>query len=315
MGALRDIDDLYAAFCGTLPLHLRAAGQQLAATLGLAPAGVPWSEVFGHEVTLGAPGMIAEATPGLSGALVHNASLAHLLAVIEAFGTDRILDGQLAATPSLVAVLTHARKARDLALGQICPVPANPRADPTWADQETLRSIGLERALLADRSPIPFGLYEAVSRGKQSVGLPASLVLAHAAGWRGARIAALGRALDGVWVGLQLHDDVIDWEDDLARGGAWAIGLARAIVPSAEAGSSPRELVFASGVLARMLWRSRRHFRAAAKLLTALGAHRLASWARERERYTEGLARCEEQHAGFANRASALAPWARELLA
>jgi hypothetical protein len=35
--------------------------------------------------------------------------------------------------------------------------------------------------------------------------------------------------LESIGVGLQLHDDVIDWEEDWARGGAWAVALARGL--------------------------------------------------------------------------------------
>jgi hypothetical protein len=316
MSALADLDSLYEAFCGTLPTRLIEPGRTLAHTLGLAPAGVPWAQVFGHEVTLTAPALIAEAMPSVPGAVVQQAVLAHMLAVIEAFGTDRLEDGQVARTAELEDVLSHARQVRDEALRRVAPAVNDPRADPRWADDETLRSITLERTLLVGGGTAGFALYEAISRGKQSVGFPASIALAHAAGWGAREISALNQLLEAIWVGLQFHDDVIDWEDDHARSGAWAVALARETQPVAGPfHPEPKQLVFSSGVLARMLWKSRRKFRIASRLALALGARRLSAWAAGREHYTQGLARCEERHAGYAIRAHALGPWARELLA
>ncbi|WP_437666093.1 hypothetical protein [Sorangium sp. So ce1182] len=221
------VDELYNAFCRTLPGMLHADAQGLAYTLGLSPSrDVPWSAVFSNEVTLAAPALLAEAMPGVRGATVQDALLAHLLAVIEAFGTDRIQDAQVRPTWQLEAILAHARRARDEALRRVAPGVDDPAIDFARADDATLLAIETERSLLASGEPAGFSRYYALSIAKQSVGFPASIALAHAAGWTAAQREVLARLLSSVWLGLQLHDDVMDWQDDYQRGGAWAVVLA-----------------------------------------------------------------------------------------
>jgi hypothetical protein len=82
MHGLSLVDSVYSAFVDSLPELLVPAARGLAHTLGLAPPSVPWSEVFGHEVTLGAPALVAEAMPDLSSQHTRDAVLAHALAVI-----------------------------------------------------------------------------------------------------------------------------------------------------------------------------------------------------------------------------------------
>ncbi|WP_434047224.1 MULTISPECIES: hypothetical protein [Sorangium] len=221
------VDELYKAFWRTLPGMLHAEAQGLAHTLGLTPSrDVPWSAVFSNEFTLAAPALLADAMPGVRGATVQDALLAHLLAVIEAFATDGIQDAQVRPTWQLEALLAHARRARDEALRRVAPGVADPAIDFARADEATLLAIEAERALLASGEPAGFSRYYALSLAKQRVGFPASIALAHAAGWTAAQREVLSRMLSSVWLGLQLHDDVLDWQDDYQRGGAWAVVLA-----------------------------------------------------------------------------------------
>jgi hypothetical protein len=314
------VDELWAGFVTTLPPPLAYEALGLAHTLGLCPSrDVPWSEVFGHEVTLGAPGMIAEAMPDVPRGLVEDAVLAHLLAIIEAFGTDRIQDGQVTASPALEAVLAHARRARDEAVARVAG-DASGGLGYAQAERETLAAITAERGILGGGEAIPFARYLAVAYDKQRLGLPASLALAQAAGWDERRKRCLARMLDAVWVALQLHDDVIDWEEDLSRGGAWATALAAhvpPVTPSRDRRTMPvstRRLVHQSSALARMLGASARRFRAARRRAEILGVARLAAWAREREEVVGDLARHEAETPGYANRAHALSMWARSVL-
>lgn len=324
MSALVWIDDLYAGFVATLPEALAPLGRALPKALDLAPSvDVPWSEVFSHPITLGAPRLVAEGMPGLGEDVVRDATLAHLLAIIEAFGTDRILDGQIDPSPEIDAVLAHARKARDAALARVNGAgQAAGRGAPSFAhaDAETAAAIRAEHDILHGGQAVSWSRYLAVVHGKQRLGLPASLSLARAAGWDARRQKSLGKLLDAVWIGLQLHDDVVDWEADLSRGGAWAASLAahvpmrsnprdRKTVPV-----SARRLVFESGALARMLAHSTRSFRAARRRAEVLHLGELCSWARERERATASLAHDELASPGQTNRAHALAHWAKTVL-
>ncbi len=311
-------DELFASFVASLPAALVEPARGLAVTLGLAPSrDVPWSQVFSHAITLGAPALVAEAIPAVPAASVRSAGLAHLLAVLEAFATDRVEDGQAVETPDLRALLGRVREARDLAVAE---VEGDEGPGYALAERETLAAIAAEQRILRSGEAVAFDRYLAVSHGKQRVGLPASLALARAAGWDERRTRTLARLLDAVWVGLQLHDDVVDWQDDLARGGAWATSLAlRSAAPAnlREARTVPvsiRKMVHDSGVLARMLSASARRFRAARRRAAALGAHRLSAWAREREARVTDLARREAETPGYANRAHALAAWAKTVL-
>jgi hypothetical protein len=314
LSAHPSIDDVYAAFVKALPAELVGLASALPVVLQLAPSpDVPWSEVFSHEITLGAPRLVAEGMPGVSDEVVCDASLAHLLAIIEAFGTDRLLDGQIEPTPELESLLARARLTRDEALARVMAAGGDAGVEvPTYAraDAETATAIGAEHDLLHGGETVAWARYLAVSYGKQRLGLPASLALARAAGWDARRGRTLARLLDAVWVGLQLHDDVLDWESDLARGGAWAVSLTK----GAAGAASVRQVVFASGVLHRMLRQSARCFRAARRRAEALHLDRLAAWARERERYTTDVARREAQSPGQTNRAHALSNWAKIVL-
>jgi hypothetical protein len=320
------IDELYASFVSTLPAELQPAARALPSLLHLAPSpDIPWSEVFSHEVTLGAPRLVAEGMAGLPEEAIRDAQLAHLLAIIEAFGTDRLLDGQVDPSRELDGILDRARIARDAALARVlalAPPSEAGDADLTYqrADEETVAAIRAEHDVLRSGEAVPWSRYLSVAHGKQRLGLPASLALARLAGWDARRRRTLALLLDAVWVGLQLHDDVIDWEGDLARGGAWAASLAahapfrsdprdRKTVPV-----SARRLVFESGALLRMLRHSARCFRAARRRAAALGLERFGAWARDRERTLDDLARKEAASPGQTNRAHALSSWAKTVL-
>jgi len=320
---LDPLDALYAAFVATLPEALRDVGRSLPVILRLAPTvDVPWSQVFSNEITLGAPALVAEGMPGLAPEVTRQAGLAHLLAIIEAFGTDRLLDGQIAAAPELDAVLGHARRARDVALADVVRLVTDPGPELSYAraEDETATAIRAEHALFRSGEAVGWSRYLSVSHAKQRLGLPASLALARAAGWDARRCRALGRMLDAVWIGLQLHDDVVDWEDDLSRGGAWAASLAAQVPLRVDPRDrktipvSARRLVHESGALRRMLEQSARSFRAARRRAAALGLGRLSAWAREREIQVGELARREIASPGHTNRAHALSAWARTVL-
>jgi hypothetical protein len=313
-----DIDALYAAVVETLPPELRTLARGLPHELGLAPGpNVTWSEVFSHEVTLHAPALLAEAMPAAAPAQVRDAVLAHMLAVIEAFGTDRIQDGQVTQSARLSDVLAYLRQARDRTMLRLTD-----EIEPfAVADRETRDSILAERAMLARAEVSTPAQYEAISLGKQAVGFPAAIALAKAAGWETARLRTLQSTLASVWLGLQFEDDVLDWEDDWRRGGAWAVCLARGRYTqsprSRERPTMPNALqryVLESGVLPRLLAMARRKYCGVRRRALVLGAHRLAAWAEQRERHAASLARMEIKHAGYVLRMQRLAPWASVVL-
>ncbi|MEP7125580.1 MAG: hypothetical protein ABJE95_31905 [Byssovorax sp.] len=305
------VDAMYEAFAGSLPNDLRDEARGLSVTLGLAPnRDVLWSAVFRHAVTLGAPLLVADATPQLGGAVVHDAVSAHLLAMIGAVADDRILAGVLAPSRSLEAVLDHVRGARNDAIARVAAPEARAYDD---ADQEAREAVVEERRILLSGCAIDRQRYLAVALAKQRRGVPASMALARAAGWEPRRRQALGELLDGVWMGQQLHDDVVDWEPGAARGGSWVVALAggSANLPRDPDGVSMRGAVHASGVLGRLLQAAARRYAGARRRARALGARRLEVWAREREATLRELSRREAESPGFAGRSRALSAWAR----
>jgi hypothetical protein len=315
------VDELYEAFADRLGEPLSASARDLSWALRLAPLPVPWSRVFSHEVTLGAPALFAEAMAGVHSSQVRDAVLAHALAVIDAFGTDRIEDEQIIASPGTLAVLGQARRERDRAMTRLFGRTPPRESDFSAIDTMTISAIRRERSLLQLGSPVELRAYERESLDKQCAGVIASVALARVAGWGERRCRTVRATLESVWLGLQLADDVVDWEDDLRRGGAWAVCLMRGMdlpPPSGERptnGGRMRARVLQSGVLRMMLARARTHMRAARRRASLLRAHRLAAWAGSFEARLETLVAGETRSPGYAVRAHALAAWASEVLA
>ncbi len=223
------VDLLYEDFVASLNGPLADAARGLAVTLRLAPErGIPWSGIFSHEVTLAAPALIAEGFPGLPGSCVEAAVSAHMLAVLEAFGTDRIADRQVSGSNELLALLEAMRIARNQALSCVTATAEEQVVSFEHADRTTRAAIAEEGAILRSGHEVVFDEYERVSFGKQAVGFPASFALAFGARAATPRLRTLSGLLGGVWLGLQMADDVVDREDDAARGGAGLLRLAGA---------------------------------------------------------------------------------------
>jgi hypothetical protein len=300
----QELDELYDGFCEDLPLELRACARDLP---------------YRHEVTFAAPALFAEAMPHIARTQVHDAMLAHALAVIDGFATDRMEDSQIPRSHELAELIAHVRAARDRALARVAPY----RTEMTSFAVTHARMIAAVRAegrVFGGCEPADFARYERIAAGKTSIGLPASVALAQAADYSEVECRAVCKTLQSIWLGMQYHDDVVDWEDDYRRGGAWAVVLARSVVSEV----SPRlrsternpirDMVLETGVLSHMLERSFRHFRAARKRAEALGVQALAAWAKSKEEHAKMLARLEQENAGYALRLHALSPWAARVL-
>jgi len=313
-----DIDVLYEEFCGSLPAELEPTARALSQRLALAPSpDIPWSEVFKHRVTLHAPALFEGVLPRPKPRHVERAVLAHMLAVIEAFGTDRIEDRQVPDEPRLREVLRCARDARDVALVELGGASARELA--AESDARTLDAIATERRLFLRGSGVSFETYRTVSAGKQSVGLPGTIVLARASGWDARSVELARSTLLSLWLGLQFQDDVFDWEDDLARGGAWAVLLADPSPRGEPRGSrsldDARASIFASNVLSKMLELALEEYRQALDGAEQLAARPLVEWLRGRVEEAAELWEDERESPGRLLRRRKLAPWAREVLA
>lgn len=316
------IDALYGGFADGLAADLRPLALALPHVLGLAPTpNNTWSEVFSQRVTLEAPAFVAEMLPDVGADVTRDAVFAHALSVIEAFGTDRIEDGQVRKGPELLRLLQELRNARDTLLERVSPGASElSRA----ADRETHEAIREEHALLIRLGAATFHEYRRISLGKQAVGFPASIALARRAGASEQTIEKIRRALAGVWLGLQFEDDAADWEDDWKRGrGAWAVSLARRRLETEthqhadERPTEPdliRRRVFQTRVLYLMLKSGRHQFRIARRYAHALGAEKLVRWADRRVSRLDEMLPMEKRFAGYVVRAHKLAPWAAEVL-
>jgi hypothetical protein len=318
MGVPELVDESFEAFAAALGQPLGEAARDLPRSLRLAPRRIPWSRVFSHEVTLGAPALFAESMARVSRGKVRDAVLSHALGVIDAFGTDRIEDGQIDPDERVLAVLAEVRRERDRAIERVLGRAAAPGEGFAASDAATVSAIREERALLAAGRAVGLDEYERLSLAKQSAGLVATESLAVAAGWDAARRRAVRTTLEGIWLGLQMSDDVVDWEDDLRQGGAWAVCIARGLAggsgewPSAAAPA--REHVLRAGALHKMMARAVGHVRTARRTASELGALGLAVWAGSLERKLDSLAEGEARSPGYTIRARALAAWAQEVL-
>ena len=318
MDYAKHVDAIWTAFCSTLPLDLQHEARHLARELGLVPLpDVPWSEIFKNEVTLAAPALFAAAMPSVPGQTVVTAVTAHMLAVIDAFALDRVLDGQATGSPQTMRLLECVRAGRDQAICELTGGKKSPYLD---AEYEAVCAINTERLLLRHNVALSFSDYSGLSLAKQAVAFPASLALARAAGWDSRRQRAVQHVLRGIVLGLQFQDDAVDWEDDWRKGGAWAVNLSREhnrLAGPATSGKPDiarlRREVHDSGVLAVMMNLARLRYREAQRLATSLGATQLATWAQEQEVTAAEMAERESHSAGYVVRAHQLSSWALEV--
>lgn len=314
------LDELYEAFCEDLPVELRACARDLPHQLQMAPAsGTRWSDVFGHEVTFAAPALFAEAMPRVSTMQVRDAMLAHALAVIDGFATDRMEDSQVPRSSKLAELIVQVRAARDRALGRVL-AQRDEATSFAVSHARMIAGVRAEGRVFGGCDRADFVRYERIAAAKTAPGIPASVALARAAGFREAECRAVSKTLESIWLGMQYHDDVVDWEDDYRRGNAWAALLAeevasdRTLQKHRHERDGARKVVLESGILGAMLGRSFRHFRAARRRGEALGVRGLASWAKSKEEHAEMLAHAECQNAGYALRIHALSPWATHVV-
>ncbi|MBN2577163.1 MAG: hypothetical protein JXP73_21560 [Deltaproteobacteria bacterium] len=314
-----DIDAIWTAFCATLPVDLQFEARALAREMGLVPLpAIPWSRVFKHEGTLAAPALFASAMPGATREMVAKATTAHMLAVIDAFAVDRMLDRQAAASTQMLRLLERVRAGRDRA---ICELTGRGKSLYLDTEYEAVCAINTERLLLLHGVALSFSDYCKLSLAKQAAAFPAPLALARAAGWDSRRQRAVHHVLRAVVLGLQLHDDAVDWEDDWQRGGAWAVSLAGGLDMRRIAARErkpdiqlARRRVHQSGVLAAMMKLARWRYREAWRLAAWLGARVVSEWARTQEATLTELVERESNTAGYVVREHQLSGWALEVL-
>src|SRR5262249_32618587 len=138
-------------------------------------------------------------------------------------------DSQIPRSYELADLMVHLRGVRDRALARVAPH----RTEMTSFAVTHARMIAAVRAegrVFGGCEVAGFAPYERSAAGKTSIGLPASVALAQAASYSEVECRAVAKTLQSTWLGMQYHDDVVDWEDDYRRSGAWAVVLARSVV-------------------------------------------------------------------------------------
>lgn len=307
-----DVDSVYLDFCNDLPEAVRHTATTLPFQLELASEGVPLSRAFPYEFTLAAPRLVADGIPFLSSQTVRAAVLAHILAVLEAIALARLASRRISNTPELCKVLSHFRSARNDAC---CSAEAcMPEARFDFAFDRFEQAIAIERSVLEGTQPADFALYDRLTAAKQSVMLPASSTIALQVGWSPAKRHALRQMLTAIACGLQVYENVVDWEDDHIRAGAWPCVLCAALAPDGLRKGSERGWVLDSGVLAVLLQRAYLHFAKAQRLAGSMGLCGLERWASAQTVAFHDLYQAESKYAGYAVRATALRVWAEEVL-
>ncbi|HEX2573363.1 MAG TPA: hypothetical protein VH877_27690 [Polyangia bacterium] len=299
-----DIDALYQEFVETLPVEDRPMAQQLAYVLGLAPVvDLPWSRVFADGPVLHLPWFFADAMPSIGATTLVNAVHAHLLGVIAAFAADRIQDGQLRRPPAkLLRVVNALRIRRDNVLERLGEAPADAQHDFALGEWDTAVAVIEEHRLLGRGGAVDLATYERIALDKSAMAFPASLRLAHAAGWNEEQLGLVRQAISGVILTLQMQDDAADWDEDLQRGVSWAACLSAGATDRAvsESIDQTRCRVLTSGVLARLLARARSHADGVRSAAEALGASSLVQWAAEMVAVLTVLVRREGERPGYA---------------
>jgi hypothetical protein len=281
MLAYATIDEIYEQFTRALRPSERSTARGLAHAIGMAPsADVPWSRVFFSDVLRALPVFLAEAMPGAGDDLVHDAVTAHALGIIAAFAVDHLQDGQVThPTPTLFKVVNELRRARDAALERLGPGPCDPLFDYGIGEWELAAVAAAEQRLLREDGPADVTSYERIAVCKQHAAFPAAMRLALAAGCSADQLELVRSSIRGIAMAFQMGDDVSDWQDDLARGGAWPVALVR----PAEGGPTDTDdlhrWVLDSGILGRLLERAASTLGEAGRAAGTLGATRLARWA------------------------------------
>jgi hypothetical protein len=206
--------------------------------------------------------------------------------------------------------------AREQACGQLGGASLWSQGRYDLAIHQVEQALAVERSCLGNERSADWAAYERIATAKQAVLLPAPLSLARESRWGPEHRQGLSRMITAIALGLQLVRDVTEWEDDHARGGAWALALARGHSDAdveKQVGSMHSE-VLGSGILARLLRRAHESFQTGHELAIALKLRRVAQWTSAQALGLADLHRAECSFPGYAVRAAVLQAWAEEVL-
>ena len=223
---------------------------------------VPGAASFPHEVTLGAPALFAESLSGVPRSLMRRRR-ARAHARGHRLVRDRAHRGR--AHRGVAAGLRRSRaRAERARQGHAAPLqPHAPRRDglPRRRRHDHPRAARRASDARVGRSRGP-RVYEQTIVDKRCSGILASLALARIGGAVRGDAAPFAPRWNRSTRARQIYDDVVDWEADLKRGGAWATCLMRGTVAPRHSGKhAKRRGARASSELLE-LRRARAHARA-----------------------------------------------------
>jgi hypothetical protein len=232
--ALPELDRRYRAFVEALPPHLAqlAADRRIAA--GTGPSS-PLQTVAEIGIAISGPWAFRDTFPNLAEEQLLDLGEAWIFLILSVVLRDHLADGQLPASPDTVELQQRLMtKAREVFRSSVGNRPVFWQRFERY-EQQVVSALQLE----ARYRVLPDETYDLttawqIGAGKSALfkAIPCAMaVLCEAMSY----FARLELSIDALAAGRQLLDDVVDWQEDLARG-HYTYPLAQALSHLREAG-------------------------------------------------------------------------------
>jgi hypothetical protein len=214
---LSELDQRYQAFVRTLPPHLAQLAADRRTVEGRGPSG-PLQTVAEIGLGLGIPWMFRDAFPGVKEAQMLDVGEAWLFLLVEIFLRDHLADGQVPAGPNAEALLQRLMtKTRNVFHALVGRQPAFWQRFDRY-EQQVLTALQLEADYRASPNET-YSLEMTRQIGASKGALYKAPTCAMAVLCKDVPLfSKLEQSMNDLASGRQLYDDVIDWQEDLARG-------------------------------------------------------------------------------------------------
>lgn len=215
--ALSKLDRRYWAFVEALPPHLAQLAADRRILAGEGPP-IPLQTVAEMGVAISGPWAFRDTFPSLTEKLLFELGEACIFLMLSMVLRDHLADGQLAVSPDAVELQQRLMtKARDVFRSSVGNRPIFWQRFEQY-DQQVVSALQLEaryRALPDETYDLTTAWQIGVGKSALFKAIPyAMAVLCEAMSC----FARLERSIDALAAGRQLLDDVVDWQEDLARG-------------------------------------------------------------------------------------------------